>query len=51
MNENMQDKKTKLQELESMLSGKASDNKVNNAEMMIYCEYMKQFYLSCSTNN
>ena len=51
MNENIQNKKIVLQELESLLSGKQVSNRESDNEMFIYCNYMKRFYLSCSTNN
>ena len=51
MNENIQNKKFMLKELETLLSnaGKAACATTN--DIAVYCEYMKQFYLSCSTNN
>ena len=51
MNENIQNKKHQLQELESLIAGKQNFKGINTVEMSLYCEYMKRFYLSCSTNN
>ena len=51
MNENLQNKKVILKELEALLSERQVSNREEDNEMYIYCSYMKKFYLSCSTNN
>ena len=51
MNENIQNKKIILKELEILLSENHISNREEENEMFIYCNYMKRFYLSCSTNN
>ena len=51
MNENLQSKKIILKELEALLSDKKPLNIEEENEMFVYCNFMKRFYLSCSTNN
>lgn len=51
MNNNIQSKANMLQELESLLAQR-SNAKVNSTpDTILYCEYMKRIFLSCSTNN
>lgn len=50
MNESLNNKKFILKELESLIKDRTS-NQVVSVDMSLYCEYMKRFYLSCSTNN
>ncbi|MBQ7450120.1 hypothetical protein IJS77_01785 [bacterium] len=52
MNDYVQNKQIVLKELESLISGnKNYQVDEENENMIIYCNYMKCFYLSCSTNN
>ena len=51
MNENIQDKQFVLKELETLLSGVQTSSVQEDREIFIYCNYMKKFFLSCSTNN
>lgn len=51
MNENIQSKKYVLKELESLICNAQSTGITMTEDITVYCEYMKRFYLSCSTNN
>ena len=51
MNENIQNRHYLLKELESLLSSASNSTVVVREDLTMYCEYMKSFYLSCSTNN
>ena len=51
MNEYIQNKQIVLKELESLLSGCKTSTMQEDKEIFLYCNYMKKFYLSCSTNN
>ena len=48
---NIQNRQNLLKELESLLSGEKIATREEENEMFAYCNYMKRFYLSCSTNN
>lgn len=51
MNNYIQNKQDILKELESLLSGKQITTIKEENEMFVYCNFMKKFFLSCSTNN
>ena len=51
MNDYIQNKKTILRELETMINNKQKGTATISVEMNFYCELMKRAYLSCSTNN
>lgn len=51
MNDYIQNKKTMLKELETMISKNKSGKAATSVELSLYCELMKRAYLSCSTNN
>ena len=51
MNEKLQNKQIILKELEILLSENKTSSMQEDKEMFIYCNYMKRFFLSCSTNN
>ena len=50
MNDYIQNKQYIRQELEMLLSERETANEAP-IDLALYCECMKQFYLSCSTNN
>ena len=51
MNEYYQNSKVMKQELEALLSGGYKSPEEVPLDIVMFCEMMKQAYLSCSTNN
>lgn len=51
MNDYIQNTKSIKKELEAMLSNRNTIAKEASVDVIMFCELMKQFYLSCSTNN
>lgn len=51
MNNYIQNKKTMLKELETMISKKNNGKIGVSVELSLYCEFIKKVYLSGSTNN
>lgn len=51
MNDYIQNSKIMKQELEELLSGGYKTAEEVPVDVLMFCEMMKQMYLSCSTNN